>query len=177
MPFTMIQDYLKMFFGKKISASGLSRHVIRVPRIMEDVYNEILGDIKNAVTLHADETGWRVKGKNWWLWVFGTQESAYFTIDKSRGSSVVRRALGEIFLGLLVVDGWGAYLKLICEQQSCMAHLLRKIRKFRDSFPHLSSIVKFYVKLRRILRDGGRLQSRRKELGEEVFQSLLCRHY
>ena len=175
LPFTRIQDYLKIFFGKRISTSGLSRHVIRVSMIMEDVYNEILGDIKNAVTLHADETGWRVKGKNWWLWVFGTQESAYFTIDKSRSSSVVRRVLGEIFLGLLVVDGWGAYLKLICEQQSCMAHLLRKIRKFRDAFPHLSSIVKFYIKLRRILRDGERLQSRRKELGEEVFQRRLKR--
>ena len=175
LPFTRIQDYLKTFFGKRISTSGLSRHVIRVSRIMEDVYNEILGDINNAVTLHADETGWRVKGKHWWLWVFGTQESAYFTIDKSRSSSVVRRVLGEIFLGLLVVDGWGAYLKLICEQQSCMAHLLRKIRKFRDALLHLSSIVKFYVKLRRILRDGERLQSRRKELGEEVFQRRLKR--
>ncbi|MBT3260492.1 MAG: transposase, partial [Deltaproteobacteria bacterium] len=95
--------------------------------------------------------------------------------DQSRGGSVVRRVLGEIFLGLLVVDGWGAYLKLICEQQSCMAHLLRKIRKFRDVFPHLSSIVKFYMKLRRILRDGERLQRNRKELGEKVFQRRLSR--
>ena len=175
LPFTRIRDYLKAFFGKDISTSGLSRHVIRVSRIMGDVYKEILGDINNAVTLHADETGWRVRGKNWWLWVFGTQESAYFTVDQSRGGSVVRRVLGEIFLGLLVVDGWGAYLALICKQQSCMAHLLRKIRKFRDAFPHLSSIVKFYMKLRRILRDGERLQANRKKLGEKVFQRRLER--
>ena len=175
LPFTRIGDYLKAFFGKDISTSGLSRHVIRVSKIMGDVYKEILGDINNAVTLHADETGWRVRGKNWWLWVFGTQESAYFTVDQSRGGSVVRRVLGEIFLGLLVVDGWSAYLALICEQQSCMAHLLRKIRKFRDAFPHLSSIVKFYMKLRRILRDGERLQADRKKLGEKVFQRRLRR--
>lgn len=175
LPFPKIKDYLKTFFGKSISTSGLSRHVIRVSKIMKDVYDEILGNINNTVTLHADETGWRVRGKNWWLWVFGTQESAYFTVDKSRGASVVRRVLGEIFLGLLVVDGWHAYLKLICEQQSCMAHLLRKIRKFRDAFPHLSSIVKFYVKLRRILRDGERLQVDRKNLSEKVFQRRLKR--
>jgi len=60
---------------------------------MKEVYTEILQDIKIGVTLHADETGWRVKGKNWWLWVFGTQDTAYFTIDKSRGSKVVRRVL------------------------------------------------------------------------------------
>ena len=175
LPFTRIKDYLKTFFGKDISTSGLSRHVIWVSRIMKDVYDEILGDINNAVNLHADETGWRVRGKSWWLWVFGTQESAYFTVDKSRGSSVVRRVLGEIFLGLLVVDGWQAYLKIICEQQSCMAHLLRKIRKFRDAFPHLSSIVKFYVKLRRILRDGEQLQADREKLGEKVFRRRLKR--
>ena len=175
LPFTKIKDYLKTFFGKDISTSGLSRHVIRISKIMQAVYDEILGDINNAVTLHADETGWRVRGRNWWLWVFGTQDSAYFTVDKSRGGSVVRRVLGEIFLGLLVVDGWGAYLQVICEQQSCMAHLLRKIRKFRDAFPRLSTIVKFYVKLRRILRDGERLQSYRKKLGEKVFQRRLKR--
>jgi transposase len=175
LPFTKIQDYVRTFFGLKISTSGLSRHVIRVAGIMKDVYAEILGDINNAVTLHADETGWRVKGRNWWLWVFGTQDSAYFTVDKTRGGSVVRRVLGEIFLGLLVVDGWRAYLKLICEQQSCMAHLLRKIRKFRDAFPHLSDIVSFYVKLRRILRDGERLQANREKLGEMVFRRRLNR--
>ena len=173
LPFTKIKDYLKTFFGKDISTSGLSQHVIRVSKIMKATYDEILGDINNAMTLHADETGWRVKGKNWWLWVFGNQDSAYFTVDRSSGSYVVRRVLGEIFLGLLVVDGWGAYLQLICEQQSCMAHLLRKIRKFRDAFPRLSTIVKFYVKLRRILRDGERLQAGREKLGEKVFQRRL----
>ena len=56
-----------------------------------------------------------------------------------------------------------------------MTHLLRKIRKFRDAFPHLKDIVKFYMKLRRIIRDGERLQKKREELGEEVFQRRLKR--
>ena len=110
LPFTKIRDYVGTFFWTENIDLGVSRHVIRVAAIMKDVYDEILGEINNAVTLHADETGWCVRGKNWWLWVFGTQDSAYFTVDKTRGASVVRRVLGEIFLGLLVVDGWGAYL-------------------------------------------------------------------
>jgi len=175
LPFTRISAYLKTFFGLKISTSGLSTHVIRVSKILKEVYEEILKDIKIGATLHADETGWRVKGKHWWLWVFGTQDSAYFTVDKSRGSKVVRRVLGEIFVGVLVVDGWYAYLSLICEQQSCMAHLLRKIRKFRAAFPHLVDIAKFYIKLRKIIRDGERLQANREKLGEVVFQRRLAR--
>lgn len=175
LPFTKMSGYLKTFYGLKISTSGLSKHVIRISTIVKDVYEEILKDVKIGVTLYADETGWRVKGKNWWLWVFGTKDTAYFTIDKSRGSKVVRRVMGEIFLGVLVVDGWHAYLKLICEQQSCMAHLLRKLRKFCAAFPHLVDIAKFYIKLRRIIRDGERLQENRKKIGEIAFQRRLAR--
>ncbi len=175
LPYPKIKDYLEAFFGLEISTAGLSSHVIRISAIMNDVYEEILQDIQIGTTLFADETGWRVRGKNWWLWVFGTERSAYYTIDKTRGSDVVRRVLGELFIGVLVVDGWSAYLSLICEQQTCMAHVFRKIRKFRDAFPHLVDIVKFYVKLRRILRDGERLQASREELGEAVFQRQLKR--
>lgn len=173
LPYTKIKDYLKAFFGLELSTAGLSSHVITVSGLMKEVYEEIRQDIQIGVTLFADETGWRVRGKNWWLWVFGTERSAYYTVDKTRGSDVVRRVLGEIFIGVLVVDGWSAYLSLICEQQTCMAHVLRKIRKFREAFPHLVAIAKFYVKLRRILRDGERLQKSREELCEELFQRRL----
>lgn len=173
LPYTKIKEYIGIYFHLPVSTSGLSRHIIRVARIMKDVYDEILSDIKNGSILQADETGWRVRGRNWWLWVFGTQDTAYFTVDKTRGSSVVRRVLGEIFFGVLVVDGWSAYLYLLCKQQSCLSHLLRKIRKFRDAFPHLTDIVKFYLKLRRIIRDGERLQKSRDQLGEVVFQRRL----
>jgi transposase len=175
LPYTRIKEYLNTFFGLEISTAGLSSHVIRISRLMTDVYEDIRQDIQVGVTLFADETGWRVRGKNWWLWVFGTERSAYYTVDKTRGSDVVRRVLGELFIGVLVVDGWSAYLSLIGEQQTCMAHVFRKIRKFRDAFPHLVDIVKFYVKLRRILRDGERLQESREALGEAVFQRRLKR--
>ena len=175
LPYTKIKEYLATFFKLPISTSGLSCHVIRVAGIMKDVYDEVLNGVKNGAILHADETGWRVRGRNWWLWVFGTQDTAYFTVDKTRGSDVVRRVVGEIFFGVLVVDGWGAYLSLLCEQQSCLSHLLRKIRKFRDAFPHLTDIVKFYLKFRRIIRDGERLQKNRNQLGELIFQRRLKR--
>jgi transposase len=167
--FPKISSILNTFFGQQISTSGLSKHVIRISKIMVDVYAEILEDIKKSGILQADETGWRVNGKNWWLWVFGTTDSAFYTIDKSRGKDVVRRILGEIFIGVLVVDGWSAYLFLDCEQQSCMAHLLRKIRKLHAAFPKLHSIRAFYMKFRKILRDGERLQKQREQLGEGVF--------
>jgi len=175
LPFTRISAYLTTLFSQRISTSGLSKHIMRVAKIMQPVYEEILEDVKQSKILHADETGWRVQGKNWWLWVFGSTQSAIYTIDKSRGKDVVHRILGEYFIGVLVVDGWRAYMSLLCEQQSCMAHLLRKIRKLYAGFPKLRSVFKFYVKFRRILKDGERLQEKRQELGEEVFQRRLVK--
>jgi len=168
-----ISSCLNIFFEQQISTSGISEHLNRVAKIMKVVYTEILEDVKSSGILQADETGWRVKGKNWWLWVFGTSDSAFYTIDKSRGKDVVRRILGEIFIGVLVVDGWKAYLSLNCEQQSCMAHLLRKIRKLYAAFPKLRSVYKFYIKFRKILRDGERLQVQREKLGEVIFKRRL----
>ncbi|BBO87650.1 IS66 family transposase [Desulfosarcina ovata] len=85
LPYPKIKEYLKTFYKLSVSTSGLSRHVIKVARIMHNVHDEILNGIKHGTILHADETGWRVRGKNWWLWVFGTPDTAYFTVDKTRG--------------------------------------------------------------------------------------------
>lgn len=169
LPFPRIAKYLLDFFNVSISTAGLSSHVIRVSEIMNGVYDEILEDVKMGSILYADETGWRIKGINWWLWVFGTDDAAYYVIDPKRGGGVVLRILGEIFIGVLVVDGWGAYTQIICDQQSCMAHLLRKIRKFYKAYPELKDIAKLYIRLRRIIKDGERLQGMRTKLGEEVF--------
>lgn len=54
-----------------------------------------------------------------------------------------------------------------------MAYLLRKIRKLYAAFPHLRNVCKFYIKFRKILKDGERLQANREKLGSVVFQRRL----
>ena len=83
------------------------------------------------------------------------------------------KSLGEMFFGLLVVEDWSAYLFLLCEQQSCLSHLLSKIRKFRYAFPSLADIVRFYLKFRRVIRDSERPWKSRDQSGEVVFQRRL----
>lgn len=173
LPYTRISVYLKDFFGQVISTAGLAGHIIGVAKIMKSVYQEILEDVQSSRVLHADETGWRVNGKLWWLWAFGNADAAFYTIDNSRGSDVVKKILGELFGGVLVIDGWRAYLFLLCDKQSCMAHLLRKIREFHKAFPNLGTIFRFYIRFRKILRDGERLQLQRKQLSVSVFQRRL----
>ena len=168
-----IAAYLQNFFRLSLSTAGISRMMIRLGKIMIPVHDEILDDVKGGKLIFADETGWRVKGVLWWLWIFANKRSAYYWPDKKRGSAVVAKILGDAFAGLLVTDAWCAYQKIVCAKQTCMAHLLRKIRKFRDAYPDQFSIVMFYKKLTRLLDDGERLKEMRKEIGEDIFAHRL----
>ncbi len=165
-----IRELFINFKTLRLSTAGISRIMIRLSGILQPVYEEILNDVKQGAKIWADETGWRVKGKLWWLWIFANERSAYYWPDKTRGGPVVERLLGEVFLGILIVDGWHAYTKIVCDRQTCMAHIFRKIRAFIDAFPQYRSIMKFYLKLRRIIRDGEKLQAARDGLSELVFQ-------
>ncbi len=51
----------------------------------------------------------------------------------------------------------------------------RKMRKFCAKFPELKDIARFYVKFRRIIRDGERLEKMRIGYGEEKFSRRLGR--
>ncbi len=164
-----IAAFLNNFFRLRVSTSGLSKMMIRLAKIMDPVYEEILGDVKGGTVIFADETGWRVKGALWWLWIFAHGNAAYYFPAKQRGSPIVEKILGSVFSGVLVTDAWCAYAKIICLKQTCMAHIMRKIRKFRDAYPQYYSLLSFYRKLRRILLDGERLKTIRQDIGEETF--------
>ena len=168
-----IQALLQSFRALSLSTAGISRMMIRLSALLQPVYEEILGDVKQGAQIWADETGWRVKGKLWWLWIFANQRSAFYWAEQCRGGAVVERILGPIFLGVLIVDGWQAYNRVVCAKQTCMAHIFRKIRAFIDAYPAYRSIMAFYLKLRRIIRNGEKLQKARKDLDEAAFQRRL----
>ena len=171
--FPKIRDLCINFKTLRLSTAGISRIMIRLSGILQPVYEEILNDVKQGAKIWADETGWRVKGKLWWLWIFANERSAYYWPDRTRGGPVVERLLGEVFFGILIVDGWHAYTKIVCDRQTCMAHIFRKIRAFINAFPQYRSIMTFYLKLRQIIRDGEKLQAVRDGLSELVFQRQL----
>ena len=82
--------------------------------------------IRQAATVYADETSFRVGGVKWWLWTFTTTEESLFVLRPSRSEKVVKEVLGEGFAGKVVVcDGWKAYPHEGWILQRCWAHLLR----------------------------------------------------
>jgi hypothetical protein len=165
-----IQAYLSRFMRLDISTSGISKLVVRIAEILTPVADEILEDVRNGFKIWADETGWRVRGKTWWLWAFANETSAFYHAAPCRGSPVILQILGEAFWGVLITDGWAAYNLLPCLlRQTCMAHIFRKIRQIVKDNPNARSLLRFYSALKRILKDGERLQELRKNLSDDVF--------
>ncbi len=112
-----------------------------------------------------------------WLWAFATTQYCYYLIDRRRGSSVVQKALGVLFPGILITDFWGAYNRIdAMAKQRCYFHLfteLVKVDKRNDSAPWKA----FRKKLSRFMKDAVRLMERREVLDPAVYERRKRRLY
>jgi transposase len=146
-------------FQTHLSAGGLAAAWQRLAEVLEPWYIQIGEQARSSALLHADETGWRMNGKTWWLWCFANKATCYYLLDPSRGSPALEKFFAEAFDGVLVTDFWAAYNAFATERQCCLAHLLRELEKvdLTNTSPQWQAFAK---KLRRLVRDGIRLRKR-----------------
>jgi transposase len=119
-----IREFLAVWFGVPLAVGTLDRCIREVGVACEPVVEDLLGDLRQAGVIHADETPWRQHGRLRWLWVVLSSTTAIYHIGSRRGDEI-RDLIGEAFLGWLVSDGYGAYRKFT-KRQRCLAHLIRK---------------------------------------------------
>lgn len=153
-----IIDVFNFHLHFPLSAGGLIQMWYRLLDVLYAWYEEIQSDILAAKVMFADETGWRVKGKTWWLWCFTTADATFYLIDRCRGRPVLMRFFKREFQGILVSDFWGAYNAVEClAKQKCLPHLLRELLRVEKYEKTGRSWQRFAKKLRRLLRDAIRL--------------------
>ena len=120
-------------FGLEISHPSFIGFDKKTAQNGEAIYNKIKELVHSSGWIHGDETGWRVSGINHWLWNFTNKELAYYRIDKSRGSEVVKDILGKKYDGILVSDFYSAYNCIEAKgKQKCIGHLLDAIKKMEE---------------------------------------------
>lgn len=128
-----IQLELETYFGIKVSLGEISQIITKTGHIFGPKFKELKQKIRETAAHHEDETGWRKKGRNFWLWTFISEEIALFKIAKSRGHNVPKRIIGKDYDGIVTSDGHSAYNKLEdvtkCRQQKCWVHILRNAKK------------------------------------------------
>jgi transposase len=104
-----------------------------ISKACKNDYEDKIQKIRSAKWRYIDETGIKINGENWWLWIFRTDTNeTLVVIRKSRGSKVLEEILGEGHKGANIADGWRAY-SWIDKLQRCWAHLLREVDHFIDT--------------------------------------------
>lgn len=125
LPVAKITELLQTMYGLAVSQGTIIFSLLHAKQFLGEQYDTLLSEIRGSPILHADETGWRVAGKNSWAWTFVTPKTTLFTIEETRGKGIPEEKLKGA-IGVLVRDDYGGYTKLPLPQQSCWAHLLRK---------------------------------------------------
>jgi transposase len=172
-----IVKYLRRVHDFVVTAGGLVQAWRGLAEALVPMHEAIWQEILRAGVLYADETGWRVGGKTCWLWCFATKQAVYYVIDRTRGSPVVLRVLGEVFSGVLVSDFFAAYgFVQAAAKQKCLAHLLRELEKvsLRNANDEWRD---FAARTRRLVKDALRLGVERKALADEEYDRRWRRLY
>ena len=128
-------DLLEQFMGLSQSRVAALGQLFRMGDLFDPVVQKLLQILRDEPVIHADETGWRINGKNVWCWVFCNPRLALYLIDNHRSSAVVERVLGERFEGVLITDFYAAYGRLDADKQKCLTHLLRELHTLRNELP------------------------------------------
>ena len=151
-----IGSLLKLLFGLDLTEGAMIHCVMAVAEAFGPRYEELKRDLVKEASLHGDETSWRIKGKNHWLWAFLGRWSVVYEVAKSRGKDVPRNVLGD-YRGLVISDSWGAWNHIGERWQRCLVHYLRELKDTMKYKSPGAEFAPFAKKLRRILRDAIRM--------------------
>jgi len=128
LPHRKVCETLDRTYGLAITPATSLDITRRVAGWLGPEYTRIQERIRSAPVVYVDETGAKVDGVLYWMWVFTTGYDTLMVVRKSRGKKVLMEVLGEAFDGVIVCDGWRAYPSYTGRIQRCWAHLLREAR-------------------------------------------------
>jgi transposase len=99
-----------------------------VADLLKGDYEKIHEEILKAKAAGADETQFRINGKNGWLWVFTCVMSTYYKIAPTRGHEVPEDVL-KGFNGDLTRDAWKPYDVVKSGHQLDLLHVNRWLER------------------------------------------------
>lgn len=149
-----IRESLKMLYGLVLGKGTIHSILDRCAELFGSSYEGIKQALREGKYVHADETGWRVDGENWYAWSFSNEKAVLYTIENTRGHGVPEKML-KGFGGVVVRDGYQGYDRLPNEHQICLIHLLRNtkeratIPEASDEMKKLHEYLKWFVRMTR----------------------------
>ncbi|MEP7169897.1 MAG: transposase, partial [Bacteroidota bacterium] len=92
----------------------------------KETYLKLQTEVRNWHVIHADETRFRLRTSNGYIWVLTNLDTAFFIYRADRTCDFLQEII-ENFNGVFISDFYKGYDSLNCAQQKCLIHLLRDI--------------------------------------------------
>ena len=145
-PSNKIVSLLDSVFHIKISDGEIYSILNQLSEAFGDYYGGLEQKIREALVKYVDETGWRINGKNNWLWIFINDEVALYIVRKRRNHKVPYELLGNQEGKTVVSDRLISYdefqKKSGCDHQICWTHLLRNSKDLAEHYSEAKYIHK-----------------------------------
>lgn len=174
LPFRQIAQLLADLPGLAVSPGAIVKQIRRLARWLDGKYQELIGKMRASRQVHVDETGWRIDGKNAWLWAFTDPTFTLYHVDESRGGKVPLKLLGKSFDGTVIADFYSAYNRLQGPKQRCLAHLMREVKDLKKADPAFADCP-LSRKLLGWCREALRLKKRWDELEDAAYEMKASR--
>lgn len=159
-----IRTIFKKVFNLDIATSSIAGFKSQLKEKSFPIYKKLLESLKTSPFIHADETGWRIDGKNHWLWKFSDKKICVSHIDKGRGQRVVEDILGKGYDGVLISDFLSAYNKINAKaKQRCLVHVLRDLKKVIEYWHDDPEVLRYSRRLKKIFEDAIKLYKEYKD--------------
>ena len=137
-------------FGLTISEGALVGMIARTKARFEHSADGILAQLRHARVIGSDETSARVRGRNWWQWVFQNPALCLHVIRPSRAAAVPAAVLAGHCPDVWVSDLYSAQRGHGADWQICLAHQLRDLQFAIDAgdsifAPRLKALIKHAI--------------------------------
>ena len=119
--------------GLSISQGSVENHLQRLSFNLSSTIESIRQALRTSWIVGSDETRNRINGKNGYTWVFHTQAVCLFVSTGTRSYEVIEKVFGEQFPLVWVSDRYNAQLKVPCQHQLCLVHIVRNLQYAIDS--------------------------------------------
>ena len=154
--------------------------VQRVVKSVQHAYEQLKIQVRTFFNIYIDETGIKVQGKQFWIWIFTTITMTFFVIRKSRHCKIVKEVLGEDFNGVINCDGWETYKTYKDDNnnvllQRCWAHSTREVEAVAEKYEEVKPLFKWFQDIFVMVckaRESGKPLYQRTKLKEKCEKEL-----
>ena len=161
-PLATIRQILLWMYNIKISVGEITNILHSVASKGKKEYEKLRDEIRGSPYVHMDETGFREKGQNGYVWVAVTDLVRYYMRDRSRSGLIPKSILGEGYSGTVICDGYSAYNIIYCLLQRCWVHILRNGKELLKKNPDNKELEVWFNGIHEIYKSAC---DRKKEVG------------